>query len=205
MVANKKNSIKTINQLLTAGFELFGEKGYHRSKLEDVAKLAGVSRGAIYWHFKDKFDFCNALMKKCVEIIVYDQLTSLDKGDDPKKKLTNLIKEQLEKYLYDKKYISIAKVYYRFRIEIDDPEFLKENIELQTNMTKTPIMEVIKQGKQNGQIRDDLNDEEIYTILTTIMGGLASLVYSSSSTLAKKVHREKIIDTMMESIFTDNR
>jgi TetR/AcrR family acrAB operon transcriptional repressor len=59
----KKN--KEINKeiLLEAALEEFSEKGYHKTKLEDIAKRAGVSRGAIYWHFKDKNDFYTSLVK----------------------------------------------------------------------------------------------------------------------------------------------
>jgi TetR/AcrR family acrAB operon transcriptional repressor len=39
---------------------VFSERGVTRTSLEDIAKAAGVTRGAIYWHFSDKADlFCN--------------------------------------------------------------------------------------------------------------------------------------------------
>lgn len=205
VTTTQKNSIKTKNQLLTAGFRLFGEKGFYRSKLEDVAKIAGLSRGAIYWHFKDKMDFCKELMKKGVEIIGYDQLNSLNNGIDPKEKLTNLVTEQLDKYMFDKKYLSIAKVYYRFGVEIDDPKFIKESAELQTSIVKPAIINLINEGKEKGQIRKDLKDEEIYTVLATIMSGLAALVHGSSNIVVKKVDGEKVIKTMLEAIFLNNQ
>lgn len=42
--------------ILNAALELFHEKGYSRTTLEQIARRAGVTRGAIYWHFKDKVD-----------------------------------------------------------------------------------------------------------------------------------------------------
>ena len=40
---------------------MFHECGVSRSTLEKIAKEAGVTRGAIYWHFKDKAELFFAM------------------------------------------------------------------------------------------------------------------------------------------------
>jgi TetR/AcrR family acrAB operon transcriptional repressor len=42
-------------------FELHGVSG---TSLHEIAKAAGLTRGAIYWHFKDKADLFNAMMER---------------------------------------------------------------------------------------------------------------------------------------------
>jgi TetR/AcrR family transcriptional regulator, acrAB operon repressor len=42
--------------ILHSALELFHQNGYSRTALEQIARRAGVTRGAIYWHFKDKVD-----------------------------------------------------------------------------------------------------------------------------------------------------
>ena len=54
----------TRNSLLDAAEVLFQSQGVSRTSLNDIAKLAGTSRGAIYWHFKDKSDLFNAMMER---------------------------------------------------------------------------------------------------------------------------------------------
>lgn len=44
----------TREQLLATALEVFGERGYAATRLEDVAARAGVTRGAVYHHFGDK-------------------------------------------------------------------------------------------------------------------------------------------------------
>lgn len=41
-------------QLLTTALLLFSEKGYFNTSVHDIRKMAGVSTGAIYHHFKNK-------------------------------------------------------------------------------------------------------------------------------------------------------
>jgi len=60
----------TRNQILTAAFECFFKDGFDRTSLESISKEAGVTRGAIYWHFSDK----ETLYRKVVDQV-------LEKGD----------------------------------------------------------------------------------------------------------------------------
>ncbi|GAA0741068.1 TetR/AcrR family transcriptional regulator [Clostridium oceanicum] len=52
----QKRSIEKKEKILKAGFDLFCEKGYHKTNTIDIAKGAGVSIGALYSYFKDKKD-----------------------------------------------------------------------------------------------------------------------------------------------------
>ncbi len=44
----------TQERILVAATELFIARGYERTTVSDVAKLAGVSRATVFWHFRDK-------------------------------------------------------------------------------------------------------------------------------------------------------
>jgi TetR/AcrR family acrAB operon transcriptional repressor len=60
----KEDAIATRNSLIDAAERVFGEKGVSRASLSDIAQAAGATRGAIYWHFKDKVDLFNAMMDR---------------------------------------------------------------------------------------------------------------------------------------------
>jgi TetR/AcrR family acrAB operon transcriptional repressor len=62
----KEAAEETRHQLLEAAQQVFAEKGVSRSSLHDIAQAAGVTRGAIYWHFKNKADLFNAMMDSVV-------------------------------------------------------------------------------------------------------------------------------------------
>ncbi len=50
----KEEAAITREQLLDAAEKVFREHGVTRTSLAEVATAAGVTRGAVYWHFKDK-------------------------------------------------------------------------------------------------------------------------------------------------------
>lgn len=54
MRRTKSEALETRSALLDAAERVFMEKGVSQTTLTDIAKAAGVTRGAIYWHFADK-------------------------------------------------------------------------------------------------------------------------------------------------------
>src|SRR5687768_7926109 len=50
----KEDAAATRAAVLDASLRVFSRKGYAATRLEEVAAEAGVTRGAVYWHFADK-------------------------------------------------------------------------------------------------------------------------------------------------------
>lgn len=57
----KEDALETRNRLLDAAEKVFYDKGFAATSLMDVAKAADLSRGAVYWHFKNKSDLLDAM------------------------------------------------------------------------------------------------------------------------------------------------
>lgn len=57
----KEEALETRARLLDTAERVFREKGVSRTSLAEIAKQAGVTRGAIYWHFENKADLFNAM------------------------------------------------------------------------------------------------------------------------------------------------
>ena len=64
MRRTKEEAAVTRATVLKAALSVFSAKGYAATTLDDVAKAAKVTRGAIYWHFKGKADLYNTLVEE---------------------------------------------------------------------------------------------------------------------------------------------
>ena len=60
----KEEALATRSSILDAAERLFQARGVAGTSLQDIALAAGVTRGAVYWHFKDKGDLFNAMMSR---------------------------------------------------------------------------------------------------------------------------------------------
>ncbi|MDY6829779.1 MAG: TetR family transcriptional regulator [Pseudomonadota bacterium] len=57
----KAEAERTREQILDAAETVFLQRGVARASLAEIADAAGVTRGAVYWHFRDKTDLFNAM------------------------------------------------------------------------------------------------------------------------------------------------
>ena len=62
----KEEAQETRNAILDAAEVVFQKQGVSRTSLAEIAAAAGVTRGAIYWHFKNKEDVFNAMIERIV-------------------------------------------------------------------------------------------------------------------------------------------
>src|SRR6266567_5628725 len=60
----KEEAAATRELLLNTALTVFGSKGYATTTLDDIARAAGVTRGAIYWHFGGKDELYNTLVRE---------------------------------------------------------------------------------------------------------------------------------------------
>lgn len=60
----KEDALATRDSILDAAATLFAERGVAGTTLQHIATQAGVTRGAIYWHFEDKGALFNAMIER---------------------------------------------------------------------------------------------------------------------------------------------
>lgn len=87
-------------EILNAAFRVFAEKGYAGTSMDAVAAEAGMTKGAVYWHFENKRDLFRELMLMRSTEGVEIGPSRLDDaaeeaGSDPKKFLSVLIEHQI--------------------------------------------------------------------------------------------------------------
>ena len=60
----RDEAAETRHAILDAAERVFSKRGVSHTSLEDIAKAAGVTRGAIYWHFKNKSELFAAMVNR---------------------------------------------------------------------------------------------------------------------------------------------
>ncbi len=86
----------TKQAILDSAFRLFSRRGYESTSLSDIARFAGVTRGAIYWHFKDKGQILVELCEKVnLDRMKSDALAEAadPREEDPLSKIVLWLKE----------------------------------------------------------------------------------------------------------------
>lgn len=79
---SKEDALATRNSLLDAAERVFLAQGVAGTSLNDIALAAGTTRGAIYWHFRDKADLFNAMMDR-VAMPLQSALAMVEEAQQP--------------------------------------------------------------------------------------------------------------------------
>jgi AcrR family transcriptional regulator len=97
-------------EILGAALELFAERGFAATRLDDVAARAGLSKAAIYLYFKDKTALFKGVVRQAIgaNILTVEALTNAHQG--PVASLIPGILEFMASRVEDTPMASIAKV-----------------------------------------------------------------------------------------------
>ena len=180
-MAGDKNKEKLI---LDAAVSLFTSKGYLATRMEDVAKTAGISKGLTYFYYKNKEDLFMALTKKAFDQFK-DEFRDVyrSKGKSGLDMLTDLLVKivafaKANQVYYDSilNFLDLLKKYNnpetRKQIDpktLESVHFLKL-LEIHHEPAKIGIM-MVNQGIKDGSIRTELQpDITFYTVWSMIIG-----------------------------------
>jgi TetR/AcrR family fatty acid metabolism transcriptional regulator len=78
-------------QILAAASKVFGEMGYHKAKVKDIAVRAGIGKGTVYEYFSSKRELFEETIFHMLEVAFKQASESVDGKRDPVEKLKALI------------------------------------------------------------------------------------------------------------------
>jgi AcrR family transcriptional regulator len=93
---NGEMSAQTKELLLTAAVKLFSSQGYQRTTLQDIAQEAGLTKGALYHHFRSKEQVLRRVHDDMIERVLAESRPVLDADLPPTEALRALIRVHLQ-------------------------------------------------------------------------------------------------------------
>jgi AcrR family transcriptional regulator len=160
------------NDILSSARVLFREKGFHNTKMDDIAQGAGVGKGTLYEYFKNKQEIFD---ETCVEyvksILVYVEEISIMDISFKEKIILMFAKRQDKKYEDFENYPIDYIMSYK---NIISEKVLKTMFDHVSDMNRIMI-EIIDQGKIEGVVRQDIPSDIIACSIVGTIGEYFSL------------------------------
>ncbi|MFF2154806.1 TetR/AcrR family transcriptional regulator [Paenibacillus chitinolyticus] len=198
-MARNKYPEETINQILTVALNLFIQKGYEQTSIQDIInELGGLTKGAIYHHFKSKEEILQAVTDHLFQG-VDDMLSSVrdDKELNGLEKLRKISHVSLDNPAQNE-LASVAPNLLR------NPKMLAAQIEnIIDKAVPIYIQPIIEQGMRDGSIRTDYPRElsEVLVILTNIWLNPAVIQASPEMMLRKLRFFDEILKGLGLDLF----
>lgn len=79
-MARNKYPEETVKKILDVSFRLFREKGYDHTTIQDITNALGMSKGAVYHHFKSKEEILDKISDRYYDEMGWFKTIRLDPG-----------------------------------------------------------------------------------------------------------------------------
>ncbi|KAI4443408.1 MAG: TetR/AcrR family transcriptional regulator [Ruminococcus sp.] len=165
-MARNKHPEETVNQILNVAYRLFMEKGYEHTSIQDILNnLGGLSKGAIYHHFKSKEEILETVTNRMTEESNKILAKIRDRKDlTGKEKLKMIFTESLNRPVQEEIFAAAPNIsksptllFSMFRDTVD-------------GVSPNYILPIIREGVADGTIRTDCPEElaELIILLANI-------------------------------------
>lgn len=88
--------------IMEAAIQVFSQKGYHQSKMEEIAVEAGIGKGTIYEYFPSKLQLLQEIMEQSFHLYDHSFLPEISQSLSLEEKIESLVKGHL-KFCQDNK------------------------------------------------------------------------------------------------------
>jgi len=176
MKKTKEAALITKTQIIEKAVELFIQKGFSSTTLDEIAQQTNVTRGAIYWHFNDKLDIVNELIE--TEHNKLHKLLSKLFNDDSASfiKIQKIIEEIVINFFEKKSFQNFIELTW-FKIEYTQLSNLKTTKTELTEYFIQNFRSVIKEVQNIGEIKNDIDANDIAITITNMINGMYRLFF----------------------------
>ena len=176
MRRTKQESLETRAKLLDAALDVFSEKNFSNASLTEISARAGMSKGALYWHFRNK----NDLLLRLVEEICRRSEEGAKNAFGSPACTQSVRSYYMDAYLRFKEGDVKKKVYMimmkRDEWPVDVQKSVERMIKESMGREKTMIEEAIANGQKRGLLRSDVSPTAVAVLVSSIFHGLSVML-----------------------------
>ena len=199
MKKTKEEAEATRQNIMTAALGLFKEKGFDATRLQDIARATGCTRGAIYWHFKNKTDILKTLLED-MRNRFFEELHDFQlREGSTVEKLTELMRRSITAHTSDDRLQDMISVMIS---NYEVAETLRRNYsedEFQELFIGT-ITKLLQQGKEESSVRDDIPPVDIAWLAFFLFIGSIMANLKFPNQYPESANTDNIVDCLMHGI-----
>jgi len=197
----KEEAAATRDSILDAAEVLFAKQGVSRTTLQHIATAAGVTRGAIYWHFVDKGALYSAMMDRAT-MPMDAAVKLLDARDtvDPLQRLRDEMMAVLHIVQHDgqaRRVFEIATLKTEFTDEVDSARVRKREAVAEW---RGRMEAQLGQAKRDGLLPDCVDVRKASMCMWVMLDGLLRNWLFESEAFDLSALGGEVIDTFLAGL-----
>lgn len=178
MRRTKEEALQTREKILMSALDILSKKSYANASVSEIVENVGLSKGAFYWHFRNKNDLLVQLIEGMCRKGEGERAGSIE-APDAGCKLRVYFKESLMKLKNDELSQKIHSLMLR---RIEWPEEVQDKVVqvLKDAMLreKESVEKLIVEGQKTGLVKETISAEKAATLISGIFHGLCVMQMS---------------------------
>lgn len=168
----KADALKTRQHLIDVAITLFAKKGVSTTTLADIADAAGMTRGAIYWHFDSKISLFNEIwnIQPCITQEIRRKLKPKFQDDDLQL-LREVTIETLKVISTDRRQHELLQILYH-SCEFTGEMYSEREIRERYWFNRERVKKILRNCISKGQIPVNTNIELTITLIQGYFSGI---------------------------------
>lgn len=202
---SREDAEKTLESLLDAAAWLFIQQGVVKTTLAQIAQQAGVTRGALYWHFEGKDEIIQQLWDSSARPLLrqaMEDMAALD-GQDVDQGLRHIISRLLQQLESNPRALQAT------RVVMHSVEVTEEGSDLQTWLFEirdsfhAVAATVFDKMKAAGKLRTSLATDDVTEVFMTFMHSMLERNASISRMFPIKASADTHIDIFLAGVLKE--
>ncbi len=175
-----QQSAVTRKAILASCLKLFARHGFSTTSIDDIARAAGITKGAVYWHFENKEELFQAILEEIRARWIETVQQPLSKETAPIPQLETLFD------CYSKLFAEAPETcLFLQRILLEGHKEFSPQVARVFTQTARFIARIIDDGKAHGAFHSDLDSKvTAHMILGSLSGATQQSLADRSLTLA---------------------
>ena len=161
MRRTKEDAEQTRQDIIEAAMKVFNRQGYSPTKLSEIAKEAGTTRGAIYWHFENKLHLYETLVTIGLADLRNRIMRVLDKDDSFLTRIRIIFYEFCNLNDLEKMQYQLVKDFFITVKVIEELRPVLKNVYATGLSLINLLKEQIEKAQRAGELRSDINTENL--------------------------------------------
>ena len=198
----KEEAQETHTRILDAAEQVFYDKDVAHASLEEITAAAEVTRGAIYWHFKDKAEIFDAMMQSVM--MPAEEMVgcrSLDEdGPDPLEVLRRSAVEVLMRTARDKRTQRVMEIAYHKCEYVGDAKPVRDRHIASQKECLVTIEASFRACVKAGHLPKTLNPREAAIGAMSLVSGLIANWVLDPRSFSREKHAEPLVDAYFRGL-----
>lgn len=197
----KEEAQETRTRILDAAEQVFSEKGVSRTSLAEIAQTAGVTRGAIYWHFANKGELFTEMFDRVLLPLDELKAASVDPNEaDPLGRLIDICTVCLRDTANDPHRRRVFDILFHKCEFVEDMGPVMARYQNTMRESLTNIQAAMRNAISKGQLPVDMNVPVAASMVHAFISGSLKDMLFVPDVLDFGRHARQMVESMIDAL-----